>query len=514
MKGRFLAAFLFFVLISTGNGLFALGKKQVEDERVPQNTEWILCITAFDTSSLSPVWQSAGDTVTRSFAGTLQNMTTRFRGEEETAYHFDYAWAKAKAAAAKKLADKRNERDLLIFRGDSEAKFRKDLKAVDEAIALLEEDLKLIEAPLIEERPVFKLVDVNKRGIFPEPPEPGWENRFCIEQKANAFLSGSLVEYYGRIFLDIRMYTRHSGSYTYEDSVLFSYEDFDRALDEIGSRLVVAVTDIYPSAVLVHASPDNAMVTVDNVYAGQGKSNILRRSPGEAEIAVRADNHVPLFYPIELNPGELSELFISLTPLGRTVFEVEKTETPPSRVYLGSLYVGETPLALELPRNDYSYVSVETPEGEVGAVIYRDNSITKSTTQFVRLGDERGTADFVTSMPLLKEEEGAAKARNSFYKYYGAFWFILPVALLTAGIAGTYIDSNNYVVANNLYTNDPGTRARISDNAGRANLATYASYGAIGIGLGISVFQIFRYVMASGRDATPIVKAEPKGEEQ
>ena len=513
MKSRFVFILLFFVFLVSGGELFAFGKKQIEEEKIPQQTNWVFCITAFDTSSLSPVWQSAGDTVTRSFAGTLQGMTLRFRGEEEAEYLRNYTWAKSKTTAADALAKKRNERDLLIFRGDPEWKYRKNLKAAEDAIVQLEEALALIEAPLIEDKPVFKLTEQNKTGVFPLPPEPGRENSFCFEQKANAFLAGSLVEYYGRIYLNIKMYTRHTSSYSFEDSLLFSYEDFDKAVEEIGNRLAEAVTESLPSAVLVHATPPEAMVLVDNMYAGQGKTEVYKRSPGTADIVVRASSHLPLSYPLELNSGELSELFISLTSLGRTIFDVEKTEAPGSKVYLGSLYMGVTPLTLELPRDEHSYISVETPGGEVGSVIYRDNAIAKSTTQFVRLGDDHGTADFITALPVSLKEQKVETARNNFYKYYGAFWFILPAALLTAGIASTYTDANDYVNANQ-YGVDPATREKIRASAGRANLASTAAYGIMAAALGVSIYQIFRYVIASGKESTPILKAEPKDEEE
>jgi hypothetical protein len=494
-----LLIFLVFIFLTLRSGLFAFGKKEAPVEQKPLNTEWTLCITAFDTSAMSPSWQTAGDTVARSLSRILQNLNFRLRGEGESTYHVNYAWAKSRTAAAEAIAKKRNERDLLIFRGDPEAKFQKDLKTIEDAILKLEEELAKLDAPLVEGKPVFILNEKNLSGIFPLPPEPGRENRFCAEQKADAFLVGNLSEYYGRMFLNIKMYTRYTASYSYEDHVLFSSDDFEKAMDELGSRLVVAVSENFPSAVLVRATPPEAMVLIDGVYTGP---DVHTRSPGTAEIAVQADNYIPVSFPLELNAGELTEIFINLTPLGRNAFEVDVSGSSGSKVYLGSLYAGETPLVLELPRNEFSHISVETPKGEIGSVIFRDNNIVKGSAQFFGMDDSRGRADFITALPLLEEEKQVAKARDFFYRFYGAFWFVLPAALLTSGIANTYIEANNH------YGGGSGTK--LSNSASTANFVSTAAYGMIGAALGATFYQIFNYIKASGGDSTPIVKAVPK----
>jgi hypothetical protein len=376
--------FIFVALLFCPQELFAFGRKEVEEEKEPEHPEWSLCVTAFDTSAISLVWQAAGDTITRNFAGALQKLDFRVRGEKESSFHRHNSWAKSRSAAAEALSKKRTERDLLIFKGDPEWKYRKNLKTAEEAILTLEEKLAAVEAlvPWIEEKPVFILNDKNKNGVFPAAPEPGKEKIFCAEQKADAFLAGTLSEYYGRIYLEVKMYTRYSDSYSYEDNVLFSSEDFNKALGEIGSRLTAAVSASVHSAVLVHVTPPEAMVLIDGVYLGQGEIEMHSRTPGKAEIAVLADNYIPVSVPLELNAGELAELFIDLTPLGLSVFEAETPDSPGSKVYRGSFFEGETPLALVLPRNEFSYISVETEEGEIGSAIYRDNSIVKGKPQF------------------------------------------------------------------------------------------------------------------------------------
>ena len=487
----FFSIFIFLLLCFSGEGLFASGRREAPDETVPVNTEYVFCITAPDVSALPLSRQIAGDTVVRSLARSLSSLDFRFRGEEESSYYRDYAWAKVRADASKALAAKRNERDLLVYRGDPSWRYRKNLKAVDNAIAKLEEELVKIDstAPSPELKPLFKLTDGNRNGTYPAPPKPGNEYRFCVEQKADAFLTSSLSEYHGRIYLNIRMYTLHTRSFSFEDSVLFSSDDLNDAMVEISGRLASAVSETFQSVILVHANPPEAMVLIDGSFAGLGETEKRTHLPGVVEVAVRADNYVPVAFPLELNPGELAEVRIDLTPLGVSVFNAAVPGRAGSKVFLGGLYVGETPLTLELPRNQFSYISVETPEGEIGSAVYRDNNLVKGNAQFVWQDDRSREVVFGTKKPVSPEEKRVDRARRGFYGAYGAFWIILPVSLLVSGVAVTNI------------------------NAGRDTELSNAVYvGANitwGLSLGVTLIQIIRYCYIAGADATPIVKAAP-----
>ena len=505
------AVFLFLVFFAAS--LSAFGRKEAP-VREPVNTEYVFCITAFDASALPASRQITGDTVMRNLAASLVNLSYRLRGEEEYLYYRDYAWAKSRTEAAKALAAKRNERDLLIYKGDASWKYRKNRRIVDEAIVKLEEALDEIETypPVVEGKPVFKLSAGNQGGTFPQPPKEGGEYRFCTEQKADAFLTGNLSEYHGRIYLDIRMYTVHTRSYSFEDSVLFSSVDLTGATDEISVRLAVAATESLSSGVLVHASPPEAMVLIDNNFAGSGKmEEIYTRSAGEAELELRADNYVPVSVPLELKAGELTELFIDLTPLGIASFEAQVPASPGSKVYVGSLYAGESPLVLQLPRTQFAYVSVETPEGKTGSVVYRDNALVKGSAHFVKNSDVSGTAAFNTKIPVSAEEKRVDRARRGFYGAYGAFWIALPVALIAAGIAGSYVDAWNYVAATGMYSDvdDYNTKKKIYDDATFATNVRRAATITWSVALGVTFFQIFRYLYVSGGDSTPIVKTAP-----
>jgi hypothetical protein len=178
-------------------------------------------------------------------------------------------------------------------------------------------------------------------------------------------------------------------------------------------------------------------------------------------------------------------------------------------VYQGSLYVGVTPFTLQLPRNQFSYISVETQEGRTGSAAYRDNDIVRGRVRFDRINDTTGMAAFNTKVPISPEEKRVDKARRGFYGAYGAFWVVLPVALLAAGVAGAYIEANNYVASYTIY-DDYDKRKKIYDDAITANRIRIAATITWSTALAATFFQIGRYLYVSGGDSTPIVKAPPK----
>ena len=518
MKSRFsliILAFVFlFIFFSGGSGLFAFGNREADDDKGPVNTEWTLCITAPDVSGLSPGRQIIGSAAARSLADAFMKLEFRLRREEESVYYRDNAWVKSRADAAKAIQTKRNERDLLIYRGDVSWKYRKNLKTVDEAIAKLEEEIVKIDtfAPVVEERPVFKLSGADRSGNLPKPPAPGGENKFCGDQKADAFITLTLSEYHGRIFLYLRMYTLYSQSYSYEDAVLFSTEELGGAVNEISTRLTSAVSGIAPSKVHIRASPSEAMVLVDSLLVGRGETEILSYFPGTVELAIRSDNYVPFSMPLELKEDELTELSINLTPIGYSGFEATVPRSPGSKVFLGGLYVGEAPFTLQLPRMELFYVTVETPEGEIGSVVYKDSSLVKGNAQFIRKVEGGGTSAAIsTRLPVSPEEKRVEKARRGFYGAYGAFWVILPAALLIGGIAGSYVESSNYAIGSGVLNDDPDRRQQTYENAVKGRNVQIGANIFWGSALGVTFIQIFRYLYKSGGDATPIARSPSKG---
>jgi hypothetical protein len=485
-------------LLSALSQVFASGTEEADPE--PLNKEWTLCISAFDVSGLPPSRQILGEVLVREIAESLKNVERRFRSGTEAGYYQDYAWSKSRTEAAKALESKRNERDMLIFRGEPSWRYRKNLKAAEDQILQLEEKLREIEAarPAVSGEPAFKLAEANRNGAAPPaPPKEGEEYRFCASQKADALLSGKVSEFYGRIFLSLRMFTLYTRSYSWEDSIIFSSEDLNEAVDELSGRLVAAVSETLPAVIAVHAKPEDAMVIINGTFAGLGEIPPRERSPGGVEVEVYAENRAPATVDAELNAGEMTEIFIDLPPLSLSAFSVTVPGSPGSSVYQGSLFRGYAPLSLEIPRDQFAYVSVEAPSGETGSAVYLSDRVVRGNAKFVRedKNGEEGNLVFTTRLLPSPEEKRVERARRAFYTSYGIFWFVLPAALLTSAIAGSYINAYNYSGNPEIY-----------DSALKGYYASLTGYATMGISLAGTFFFIFRYLYYSGSDAAPLAR--------
>jgi hypothetical protein len=478
------------IFLAAGAPSFARAKAE-EEAREPLNKEWVLAITAFDLASLSPADRITGEVMTRTLADSLNPVDRRIRVSREYAYYEEYAQEKTLTQAGKTLAAKRAERDILLYQGNPGWKYRKNLEAVDAEIEKLEQAYEEAEAflPNITAEPEFKLTADNQAGVFPPPPEPGNEYRFCLDQKADAFLAASVSEYHGRIFISLKLYTAYTRSFQYEDSTIFSPEDMVPAVKELAGRLTAAVSGTAPAAIAVRTNPPEAAVLIDEAFAGRGNTFVIERLPGEAEVRVFAENYKTFSMPVELRPGELAELSVDLSPLAMAALDINAVSASAGavlsgvRIYRGALYAGEAPLTLDLPLEEYEYVYAETPGGDHAAAVYRGIDGTVS----LELGQPR------TGQTL-------ELSRRRFYGAYGRFWIILPAAFVLSGVSGAYTDAYNY-------RGDPG----IYNESRTYYYVSIAAMVAAGCALGDSFFRLYRYLRNSSGGVTRIENnVEPK----
>jgi hypothetical protein len=477
--------------------LYGKGKAE-EEEPVFHNEQWVLAVTRFDAASLGPSRQIIGEVISRSLVESLNSVDRRFRISREYAYYEDYAWVKARSAAAKALLTKRGERDLLLFRGDPEWKYRNNLKAMDGDLKKLEENLQKIEAemPLVVTEPVLQFTEDNNKGIFPAPPPKGGEYRFCQNQKADAFLAGTVSEYYGRIYVNLRLYTLYTRSFDYEDSIIFSSDNTIQAVGELADRLVAAVSGAGPAAITVHAEPENAVILIKESFAGRGEAPPREHPPGETTVEVFADNYEPLSIPVELFAGELAELYINLRPLSRAALTVTAPGREGSSVYHGALYIGQTPLSIDIFSNQFDYIWAETPQGETGKAAFKRD---------IAYSGDAGILELKTAVPLPPDSKPVETARRRFYGTYGKFWIALPLMIIMSGLSTNYTNAHAYNVQasqNNAEYNG----AVLYDEAMNYHYISRAFWMVFGLTMTETVYRIYRYTQASGKGTASIVK--------
>jgi hypothetical protein len=452
----------------------------------PQNKEWVLSVTALDVSALPPALQLLGGVMTRNLVEALKKVDHRVRPEEEYLYYTHYAWSKSQAAAAKTLVAKREERDKLLFGGNPSWKYQKNLKHIELEIEQLEAALLKAEAeiPLIAERPVFTFSEDTSKGVFPPPPKPGGEYRFCLNHKADAFLVGKIAPFHGRLYISVKLYTRYTGGFQYEDGVIFSNDQMVQVVDELAKRLVNAVSEAPPASLAVHTIPEEAILLVDGAFAGRGEAGPQEYPPGAVDIESFADNHQPLSISLELSEGERAEVHLNLQPLTQRALTLQSAQE--AKVYQGGLYQGETPLPVAIPQDTLEHIHLETTDGKAASVVIQkpDGAVSSPTALTLTLQPDYSA-----------EEQRVEKSRRRFYSAYGRFWIALPIAFVINGIASAHIKAYNRTGNPDLYD---GALARYYISIGTSVVA--------GVALTETFYRVFRYIWTSGEDAAYLVK--------
>jgi hypothetical protein len=463
--------------------LFGKGKTE-EAPGEPLNPKWTVSITAFDVSALNPAQRIVGDILIRNLVRSLTTLHHRVRVSEEYFYYKDLAYIRALEAAGKKLAAKRTERDMLVYRGYPDWRYRSELKTIDAVIKTLEEEYKKAEEAAIQiaREPEFSLAAENMQGTFPPPPAGGAEYQFCVAQKADAFVSGDISEFHNRLYINIRMYTLYTRAFEYEDSYIFSTDDLLLAEEEMAGHLIAAISGASPAAVSVTAEPPEAVILVRNSFAGQGSTGVREHAPGPLGVTVFADGYVPMETSVDLAVGEEIDMEFKLKPTPEASFEIDFPSHAGALVYQGSLYMGQTPLTIKAPLNQFEHIQAETPVGESSSVVFR-----------------AGQTGSVITMPAIvprgSDPKPLATARRKLYGGWTAFWITLPVAFMFTGVASAY--KNAYA-----YAGDPNV-GEISNAMDAVSTGLWIGFGGVAA---YSLYRMIRYGHTAGRDAPRAVK--------
>ncbi|MDR0410303.1 MAG: PEGA domain-containing protein [Spirochaetaceae bacterium] len=488
-------------IIALGGLSTVAAKGAQETKPAPVNDTWTLCITEFDISSLPQGRAVTAQIIMRYMLENIRSMDTRLWTSPEAAYYNNTARRKAESAAAKALRDKQAERDKLIFAGETERKYKQNLKKIDDELAVLRYNLEKAEAvPVtVAVSPAAKLTADNYNGIYPAPPAPGQEYYFCSAQKADAFLSGKITEYFGRIYLEIFLWSIYARKITYQDSIIFSPEDMKEGVGEISDKLFDYISGFLPAWLRVKAEPEGSIIVIDDYVAGESATEAIDFTPGTVSVTAFRQNYMTFKADVDLREGELADVTIELTPVPSSEFDVtlkdegnavsltgEETLTAGgASVYDGALYVGETPLKMSAPFNEPKSLSVETPDGRVAQSVFH-------------VSEE----PIVFNPAFPPPEDRVSVARKKFYSAYGRFWIALPFAILGMGLNSTMSTVYNS-------TGDPSIGQQ-------RDIVYWVSNGlsvAAGLFLAESFYRIGRYVWEASKETSLLLKKEPPIEE-
>ena len=475
------------ILISLSAQVFALGAKDSEQEKKPINNEWILCITNFDISSLPPEKVSIASVVTREISERLSAINYRVRVSSEYAYYEEQAWTRGRAAAAKALSAKLDERSRLIFRGEPEWRYRQNLAKIDADIEKLKTALDEAEKnmPLVNNEPVFSLTRGNLDSNFPAAPASGSEYKFCSDQKIDAFLSGSITDFHGRYYLSLKLYTVFTKSIVWQDNVLFSHNDLGNALDEITRKLLIMLSGNNPAQITITTEPEDTLVLINKSFASRGSSGVLEFSPGTIVINAASIDHDSITYETEVSQGEIININLRLYPVEYTDMEIAGDRE--GNVYLGALYVGKAPLTLRLPVNRMEFVEFRTADSRRDTIVFQS----PDTPDF--------SGSVMMNSELIPAKGRVERDRQHFYWTWGSAW--------VTGIAA-WISYYTVMGINNAITYNYNTSGVMNQDFYDRNvlMSRFTTGTLVTLGV-ISVYGIYRlvvYLYNANKGATPV----------
>jgi len=472
--------FFIFLFLATCACLFAFGTQ--EAQVVTQNNDWTLCITDFDISSLSSDKQIIKGLIVMRFAQRLGSINYRTRVSPEYAWYEEDAFTRERSTAARALAAKREERSNLLYRGDPQWRYRQNLQRVDADIERLTTALNEIEnnMPLINREPAFNLVSANRNNTFPPAPEAGAEHRFCTSMRIDSFLTGVISEFHGRFLLSIKLYAFYTRSYIWEESILFSAEDIDEAVDEVINRLMSVVSGNRPSALSVNAHPESTLVLINQSFAGRGAVDSYEYPGGAILITASAPDHERITHETTLSPGELAEITLNLNPIRYGTIDITSPEQ--ASVYHGAMFVGETPVTLRLPINQLDYIELIANNRNNGRAVFQ-------------MPDDDGFSGSLSVRTSAPQPSGRVdNARNMFYWGWGGSWI--------TGIAA-WLSYYTFTGMNSVQIRSP-------DFLEQRNLMNYISIGTmitVGAAAVYGIGSLIYYIYTANLDAAPIIQA-------
>jgi hypothetical protein len=489
--------------------LFPLGKKE-EEAKEPRDTEWVLCVTEFDVSALPESRKVVGGLIQRSLADSLNSVSYRIRVSPEYAWYEGRAWARDQGAAAKTLAAKREERDKLLYRGDPGWRYRREIKTIDKEIKKLEEAVgkAAAERPPVEKEPVFHLAQGNQEGNFPSPPGAGKEYRFCQSQKADAFLTGTLREYYGRVFVSLKLYAAYTGGYIYEDRIIFSADDITAAASELAGRLSAAVSGAGPAEIAVSTGLPESVILLNHSFAAQGELERREHPPGKVTVEIFAPGYESAQTEAELKSGELTGIEADLQPQNLSPVHIESGKETGLSVYLGAQYMGEAPLTLMLPLNRLEHIYAQGPEQEALELVFpvlppAETAFPPDRLSQSPLGGifgkraflEDGNRLILYTKPLPLGEDRVDKARRRYYWAWGGTWVTGIAAWMFYGDYQTQYNSLKMSPNRVMY-----------DSALQASYLAMGSIAMVSLAVLVEYIQMGRYIYTAGEDAPVMVK--------
>jgi hypothetical protein len=240
---------------------------------------------------------------------------------------------------------------------------------------------------------------------------PRWSPQaFAADQGVDLLIGGSAAEVQGYIVLDLWAWDAVRQEYVWHFRDAARREGMYADLGEASDGLTGIVLGRPWASVTIVPDPPGSTTTVDGKFVGAGRIASVPLLPGTRELSFSAPGYTDKSVTLELAPEEKRTVTVTLEREGRPTVAVA-SQPPGADVYADSLWMGKTPLLLDVPpvRERLELVS----PGFYGTSL--------------SVGPGAPPSISITLLPDTGSREDAQKkARDAFYTSFGFFVVSLP----------------------------------------------------------------------------------------
>ncbi len=457
--GRCFAAGFLFLLILPG-GLTA-------QTLTSGKSEWKVALAVLDLEEEGlddPVARSTASLIPRLLLDGLSGTDTHILSPEEQELLARERIDAELKVVHRKLASYHTERDAMFFDPNTTSA---ELDALEQRISDSNIELRELEAAgifsvVVPESLPVSYVDTSEGGDFLDPVTVKPES-FLRTRELDLLLHGSLVhvgDYFG---LKILATSPTGTDVLWEGAVS---EDGLESSTLKASRAARGLLLGRPwSAIDVSVEPSDAFISIDGKIVGVGRWNATTLSPGPVSLEVTASGHLPRVENILLPESDLLSLDIILEETLQPSILVE-SEPVGADVRMGSIWLGRTPLAIDLP-------------DRVMSLTFEMDGFRSRTVPFYPEAERLVVPlDIAIGDPAEEMAIRRKKLHNSMA------WFSLSLAptLVLLGVSENYAQQN-------LNSTDP---ADIEDSYNSYQLTRGLMWGSVGINVVLLTTVLFR----------------------
>lgn len=313
------------------------------------------------------------------------------------------------------------QRDALFFEKDAGRgqSIQASLERKREEIAGLEAG-QYESAELPDSLPLA-LVKENMQGDLLEPPGV-FLKQYCQDRGIDFLVTGSLEGVDDFFYLTTEVYNRFTDSVIFRESTACSSRELAARAEGIIPGLTSAVLGRPWAELRVQTTPPSASIYLEGTFSGAGILYKPYIRPGTYILEARAPGYESKRLEIELEPEQQETFHLKLPERVLNTFVVE-TDPPGADIYLSSMWVGKSPVAVAYPGKPAQLVAVKEGHKRI----------------FTILSEAPGERVFLTLQPETPFDYDIREDfRNNFYRDFGLFVVSIPFTLVGYSLAEQY----------------------------------------------------------------------------